>query len=84
MNRLIDLIKTWSYKLSYRIMRISGASDEALNRYLVMVGQQKESDAAADEELAPHHKRARLIIFALGAVAAWLLYRFLKKKRIIK
>jgi hypothetical protein len=83
MNRLIDLVKNWGYKLSYNLMRLSGASDEALKRYLTMVSQNKEADAEADAELKPHRNNARIIIIILVAVGAWFGFRYLKRKRII-
>lgn len=81
MNNLFDLVQNWAARLSYRIMRISGASDAALKRYLELVNNMKEADAAADKEISGHRNIAQIIIAVAIIAGGWFVYRQIKKYR---
>jgi hypothetical protein len=52
MNYTIDLINSWAYKLAYRAMQISGATEEELQNYLKAVVDKQNGVIKADDTLA--------------------------------
>jgi len=51
MNYTIDLVTSWAEKLTYRIMQLSGVSEENLQKYLQAVVNKQNGIKTADETL---------------------------------
>lgn len=79
MNKLLDLVNSWSYKLTYRILKMSGASDEALENYKKAIEEQKEDILEADKEFSKKLLTANVIKWALIVVAGIIALKILDK-----
>lgn len=51
MNYTLDQVNSFAAKLTYRIMQMSGISEENLQKYLKAVVDKQNGIAAADEDL---------------------------------
>lgn len=51
MNKLLDLVNTWSEKLALRALRLSGASDDAIKKYSEAVTEKDKAFISANKEL---------------------------------
>lgn len=61
MGNLFDLLNTWSQKLTYRILSMSGASETAKENYLKAVQDKNNDIVKADEELSRKLPTAKLL-----------------------
>jgi len=82
MNNLLDLINKWANKLTYRILSISGASEQAKKNYLQAVEQKREDIIQADAELSGKVPVLRIIVYAgLFLVGFFVAKKLLNLKR---
>jgi|GEM_PF-7078039 len=81
MNKLLDLINRWAEKFTYRVLKMSGTSDTALENYLSAVKDRNEDVINADNELKNKTPWIRMIfIFLLVGLGAFLYDRFIERR----
>lgn len=86
MNYTIDLVNNWAQKLTYRIMQISGASEQALSNYVKEVAKIKDNKYEADKTIQPGLRLPKIveyIVYAGIVAGCYFAYKFLKRKKII-
>lgn len=80
MNNTIDIISAWAYKLTYRILQLSGASQVSLDNYVKGVKGRNSELHEADRDLSaklPGVKILTVLIIILGTV---IVYRLIQKR----
>lgn len=80
MNNLLDLVSEWANKLTYRVLKMSGASETALNNYISGVKSNNQDIISADSELAAKLPRAKLISFILLILGGLFLLKIVWEK----
>lgn len=81
MNNLLDLVNTWANKLTYRIMKNSGASQEALDKFLQASKDKTEDVIKADKELSNRVQSARITTYILMVLGGFIAYKILTDRR---
>jgi len=77
MNNLFDIVGAWASKLTYRIMKFSGASEEAREKFLKATTEKNEDIINADRELSGQVQTAKFITVFVIIVGVLLVNRFL-------
>lgn len=74
-NGTIDVTTTLAQKLTYRILQISGASQQALDNYLQACKEKNDARIKADKELSNKVPWIRIILIAVGVIVFVLILR---------
>ena len=77
MNNLLDLVQAWANKLTYRILSISGASDQAKQNYLNAVSTQNQQIIDADSELSGKIPVIKILIWGGAGILIVLALKYL-------
>lgn len=79
----LKLFENWGNRITYRILKLAGTSDETLNKYSAAVAARNQAEIEADAEMKKTSDLAKIIKLALVAVLGFMAWRFYKefKKR---
>ena len=78
MNWTIDLINSWADKFTYRILQLTGATDDQLAAFVQGITAKQNQTATADTSFNDNLNIAEILKYAAVVGGLFLVYRIYK------